>query len=61
LKQLDNIKEYASLSDMVIVLEQQRHLKDFMESKTSTVASLTKEQNDEETYINKLGVYCWVT
>jgi hypothetical protein len=57
LKQLANIKEDASLLDMVIVPEQQKHLKYFMEGKTSTVSSLTEEQNEEEMYINKLGVY----
>jgi hypothetical protein len=57
LKQLANIKEDASLLDMVIVPEQQKHLKYFMEGKTSIVASLTEEQDEEELYVNKLGVY----
>jgi hypothetical protein len=57
LKQLDNTKAYTSLSDMVIVLEQLKHLKNFMEGKTSTISNLTKEQDKEELYVNKLGVY----
>jgi hypothetical protein len=54
---LANFKAYASLLDMVSVPEHQEHLKDFMEGETSTVASLTKEQDEDELYINKLGVY----
>jgi hypothetical protein len=42
---------------MVTILEQQRHLKDFMERKNSIVDNLTKEQNEEGMYINKLRVY----
>ena len=57
LKQLSNIKVDAYLFDMVIVSKQQKHLKDFMEGKAFTVSSLTKEQNEEEMYINKLNVY----
>jgi hypothetical protein len=57
LKQLATIKANASLLDMVTVPEQQKHLKDFMEGKASIVSSLTEEQNEEEMYINKLGVY----
>jgi hypothetical protein len=54
LKQLATIKEYASLLDMVTVPEQQRHLKDFMEGKTSTIASLSEEPSEEGMYINKV-------
>jgi len=57
LKQLANIKADASLLDMVIVPEQQKHLKDFMEGKASIISGLTEQQNEEEMYINKLGVY----
>jgi hypothetical protein len=42
---------------MVNILEQQRHLKEFKEGKTSTIASLSKEPNEEELYINKVSVY----
>jgi hypothetical protein len=42
---------------MVTVPEQQKHLKNFMEGKTSTIANLTEEQDEEELYVNKLGVY----
>jgi hypothetical protein len=37
---LATIKIDASLLDMVVVPEQQKHLKDFMERKSSTIASL---------------------
>jgi hypothetical protein len=57
LKQLATIKANASLLDMVTILEQQRHLKDFMECKNSTIASLTEEKNEEGMYINKVGVH----
>jgi hypothetical protein len=57
LKQLANIKVDAYLLDMVTFPEQQKHLKDFMEGKASTITSLTEEQNEEEMYIHKLGVY----
>jgi hypothetical protein len=57
LKQLATIKADASLLDMVTVPEQQRHLKEFMEGKTSTIASLSEESNEEELYINKVVVY----
>jgi hypothetical protein len=46
LKQLANIKAYASLLDMVIVHEQQNHLKDFMEGKTSIVSILPEEKHE---------------
>jgi hypothetical protein len=40
LNQLANIKADATLLDMVIVHEQQKHLKNFMEGKASTIANL---------------------
>jgi len=42
---------------MVTISEKQRHPKDFMEGKTSTITSLSKEPSEEEMYINKLVVY----
>jgi hypothetical protein len=42
---------------MVTVPEQQRHLKEFMKGKTSTIASLFEEQSEEEMYINKVVVH----
>jgi hypothetical protein len=57
LNQLATIKVDASLLDMVIVLEKQKHLKEFIEGKTSIIATLSEEPNEEELYINKLVVY----
>jgi hypothetical protein len=57
LKELATIKVDAYLFDMVTILEQQRHLKDFMEGETSTISSLIEEWNKEGMYINKVGVY----
>jgi hypothetical protein len=42
LKQLANIKANATLLDMVVVPEQQQHLKNYMEGKTSSIASLSE-------------------
>jgi hypothetical protein len=42
LKQLATIKADATLLDMVVFPEQQKHLKEFMEGKTSTIASLSE-------------------
>jgi hypothetical protein len=41
LNQLENIKVDATLLDMVTVPEQQQHLRNFMEGKTSNIANLT--------------------
>jgi hypothetical protein len=38
-------------------LKQQSHMKEFMEGKNSTIASLSEEKNEEGMYINKVGVY----
>jgi hypothetical protein len=43
LKQLANIKADFTLLDMVVIPEQQKHLKNFMEGKSSTIANLSKE------------------
>jgi hypothetical protein len=56
LNQLANIKEDATLLDMVVVPEQQKHLKYFMEGKYSIVANLSKEVDEEDSYVNKIGV-----
>jgi hypothetical protein len=57
LNQLANIKEDATLLDMVVVLEQQMHLKQFMEGKYYVVANLSEEVNKEDYSINKVGVH----
>jgi hypothetical protein len=53
---LANIKADATLLDMVSIPEQQKHLKDFMEGKTSTVANLSEEVDEEDSTVNKVGV-----
>jgi len=57
LNQLANIKADATLLDMVVVPKQQMHLKQFMEGKAFFVANLSKEVNEEDSYVNKVGVH----
>jgi hypothetical protein len=57
LNQLANIKVDATLLDMVVIPEQERHLKQFMEGKASIVANLSEEVNEEDSSINKVGVH----
>jgi hypothetical protein len=57
LNQLANIKADATLLEMVVVLEQQKHLKQFMEGKSSVVANLSEEVYEEDSYVNKVGVH----
>jgi hypothetical protein len=54
---LANIKVDATLLDMVVILEQQRHLKQFMERKYFVVANLSEEVNEEDSFVNKVGVH----
>jgi hypothetical protein len=54
---LANIKVDATLLDMVVVPEQQRHLKQFMEGKDSVVANLFEEVNEEDSFVNKVDVH----
>jgi ribonuclease HI len=56
LNQLANIKVDATLLDMVTVPEQQQHLRDFMEGKTSNIANLTEDYDEEESHVNRIGV-----
>jgi hypothetical protein len=56
LNQLDNIKVDATILDMVVIPEQQKHLKIFMEGKISTIANLFEELEEEDSSINKIGV-----
>jgi hypothetical protein len=56
LNQLANIKVDTTLLDMVVVLEQHRHLKDFVEGKISTIANLFEESKEEDSIVNKIGV-----
>jgi len=57
LNQLANIKADATLLDMVVFPEQQRHLKQFMEGKAYVVANLSKEVNEEDSSVIKVGVH----
>jgi hypothetical protein len=42
---------------MVVVAEQQKHLKNFMEGKASIVANLSEEVDEEDSHVNKVGVH----
>jgi hypothetical protein len=57
LNQLANIKADATLLDMVVIPEQQMHLKQFMEGKSYVVANLSEEVNEEDSSVNKVGVH----
>jgi hypothetical protein len=46
----------ATLLDMVVVPEQQKHLKNFMEGKISTITKLFEESKEEESTVNKRGI-----
>jgi hypothetical protein len=46
----------ATLLDMVVVPEQQKHLKNFMEGKASTIDNLSEEVKEEDSSVNKVGV-----
>jgi hypothetical protein len=57
LNQLANIKEYATLLDMVFIPAQQMHLKQFMEGKSFDVDNFFEEVNEEDYSINKVGLH----
>jgi hypothetical protein len=57
LNQLANIKVDATLLDMVVIPEQQMHLKQFMEGKSSIVPNISKEVVEEDSFVNKVGVH----
>jgi hypothetical protein len=57
LNQLDNIKADATLLDMVSVPKQHMHLKQFMEGKAFVVANLSEEVDEEDYFVNKVGVH----
>jgi hypothetical protein len=57
LNQLANIKDDATLLDMVVFPEQQKHLKISMEGKASIVANIFEEVDEEDSTINKVGVH----
>jgi hypothetical protein len=41
---------------MVVIPEQQKHLRNFMEVKTSTIANIFEEEKEEDPIVNKIGV-----
>jgi hypothetical protein len=53
---LANIKASATLLDMVVIPEQQKHLKNFTEGKVSTISNLFEESKEEDSIVNKIGV-----
>jgi hypothetical protein len=53
---LVNIKDDATLFDIVVIPEQQNHLKNFMKGKISTIANLFEDSKEEDSTINKIGV-----
>jgi hypothetical protein len=57
---LANIKADATLLDMLVVPEQQKHLKQFMEGKSYVVFNLFEEVNEEYSSINKVGVHKFI-
>jgi hypothetical protein len=60
LDKLANIKEYATLLDMVSIPKQQMHLKQFMEGKAFVVANLFEEVSEEDSFVNKVGVHNFI-
>jgi hypothetical protein len=54
---LANIKADATLLDMVVIPEQQMHLKQLMEGKDFLVDNLSKGVNEEDSSVNKVGVH----
>jgi ribonuclease HI len=60
LNQLANIKADATLLDMVVIPEQQMHLKQFMEGKDFVVSNLSKEVSEEDSSVNKVGVHKYI-
>jgi hypothetical protein len=57
---LANIKDDATLLDMVVIPEQQMHLKQFMEQKYFIVANIYEEVNEEDSSMNKVGVHNFI-
>jgi hypothetical protein len=54
---LANIKVDATLLDTVFILEQHMHLKQFKEGKDFVVDNIYEEVDEEDSYVNKLGVH----
>jgi hypothetical protein len=42
---------------MVVIPEQHRHMKQFMEGKSFVVANFSEEVNEEDSSVNKVGVH----
>ena len=43
--------------DMVVILEQQMHMKQFIKGKSFVLSNLFEEVNKEDSYVNKVGVH----
>jgi hypothetical protein len=56
LNQLDNIKVDDTLLDMVVIPEQHKHIKEFIEGKISTIANLFEYSKEEDSTVNGIGV-----
>jgi hypothetical protein len=54
---LANIKANETLLDMVVIPEQQMHLKQFMEGKSFVVANIFEEVDEDDSSVNKVGVH----
>jgi hypothetical protein len=54
---LAKTKVDETLLYMVVIPEQQMHLKQFMEGKYFVVANLSEEVNKEDSFVNKIGVH----
>jgi hypothetical protein len=57
LNQLVNIKVDAIILNLVFIPEQEKHLKNFMEGKYSIVSHFSKEVDEHDSIVNKVGVH----
>jgi hypothetical protein len=60
LNQLANIKANSTLLDMVVVPEKQKHITNFMEGKYFIVSNLSKEVEEYDSTVNKVGVHNFI-
>jgi hypothetical protein len=54
---LANIKEDATLLDMLVIPKQHMHLKQIMEGKDSIIDNIFEEVHEEDSSINKVGLH----
>jgi hypothetical protein len=57
LNQLEKIIEDANVLHMVVIPEQQMHMKQFREGKAFIVANLSEEVDEEDSSVNKVGIH----